>query len=261
MLTELYNTTDTSELFAINKARLGPGWVWADSKISYNHNSSGYRMNKEITAVDNKYMLFLGCSHTYGTGLPLEETWAYKLAAKYGIDYINAATPGSSAEYLVSTLVDILEQGPPPTITIINWPIISRSVYYTDSGPVHLSVGWLDQNPNHIYRHAWRSQLLSTVNLHKKFNIMRQTAQVLTSLAKSTMIEFTQTPSNIGIPVLNTIYNYEQNPASVLSDIDFLNAHIARDVQRQSDGWLGHYGLSQQQLIVDYCSKTLGPVL
>ncbi len=71
------------------------GRLWDDAyDVPYVHNSYGYRCNE----FDNQKIMFLGCSNTYGMGLSIEDTWPYILAEKLGMDYINLAKGGDSAQ-------------------------------------------------------------------------------------------------------------------------------------------------------------------
>lgn len=70
---------------------------WKDTDVIYNINSLGYR-SKEFKHKE-ACNLYLGCSHTLGEGLPLENTFAY-LINQHLDDYAlyNAGVRGASPE-------------------------------------------------------------------------------------------------------------------------------------------------------------------
>lgn len=62
-------------------------------KIKYNYNSYGFRTKEFIEGED---LLILGCSYTFGHGLPIEYTWPYLFANKYNLSYTSLALAGDS---------------------------------------------------------------------------------------------------------------------------------------------------------------------
>ena len=64
--------------------------------IEYSHNKAGFRMDNNITS--NPCFIYLGCSHTYGVGLHLKDTWVYKVHKHIGKGYemYNFGLPGGS---------------------------------------------------------------------------------------------------------------------------------------------------------------------
>jgi hypothetical protein len=58
-------STDDDEAFSKNNKRLGEKWKYYNSKIEYKFNSLGYR-TKELTDLNNNFLLTFGCSYTEG---------------------------------------------------------------------------------------------------------------------------------------------------------------------------------------------------
>ena len=99
---------------------------WVDSKFTYDFNSFGFR-SPEPDPVDNgkESILFLGCSHTFGVGLPLENTYPYIVSKDLNIDYWNMSVPGSSLDTafrLASYWLNILK----PTYIFLGRPDETR---------------------------------------------------------------------------------------------------------------------------------------
>lgn len=63
-------------------------------QIPYKLNSYGYRCEE----FDNQKIMILGCSQTFGDGLPLENTWPHLLSKKINKDYINLAKGGDGIQ-------------------------------------------------------------------------------------------------------------------------------------------------------------------
>ena len=64
--------------------------------ITYKINQFGFRCNEfEVGA---KSVVALGCSYTFGTGLPVETTWSYLVAKSLDLECYNLAWGGSSAD-------------------------------------------------------------------------------------------------------------------------------------------------------------------
>lgn len=88
---------DTLERFEENKRKnydLLEKNKWLEKKITYSYNSHGFR--SEEFESNNDSILFMGCSLTFGTGLPLEETYNYKIANKLKMKFFSVALGGSS---------------------------------------------------------------------------------------------------------------------------------------------------------------------
>lgn len=87
---------DTEELYLRNldsNRHLLEKYNWIDSAIAYTFNSYGFRCN-EFT--NNESVVFLGCSHTLGIGIPVENTWAYHVAKTVNLECYNLAIGGGA---------------------------------------------------------------------------------------------------------------------------------------------------------------------
>jgi hypothetical protein len=66
---------------------------WIDNNFTYKFNSYGFR-SEEFCNSDN--MISLGCSHTMGIGLPIENTWAYIVSNRLKLKNFNFGIAGGS---------------------------------------------------------------------------------------------------------------------------------------------------------------------
>lgn len=93
--------TDSREAF-IKNTKLYPDnpsiKYYLENPITYNLNDYGFRTPDNF---DSKHSgnIFLGCSHTFGTGHYLENTWSYKLNREIGGKFWNLSAGGSSYMY------------------------------------------------------------------------------------------------------------------------------------------------------------------
>jgi len=67
---------------------------WEDVDITYDINEYGFRSPSFYDSNNN--IVFLGCSHTTGIGLPLEKTFPYLISEKLGMNLCNLSVPGRS---------------------------------------------------------------------------------------------------------------------------------------------------------------------
>ena len=68
---------------------------WIDSTFTYKFNSHGFRCD-EFT--EDSGVMFLGCSHTVGVGLPLEKIWPTLVSKKLNLKMINLGIGGSGSD-------------------------------------------------------------------------------------------------------------------------------------------------------------------
>jgi hypothetical protein len=87
---------DTQELYErnfIEKYSELEKYNWIKNKFTYKFNSHGFRC-EEFT--EDPSILFLGCSCTDGTGLPVENIWASIIAQSLGLKSFNLGQGGGS---------------------------------------------------------------------------------------------------------------------------------------------------------------------
>lgn len=71
-------------------------WGWENTEIHYELNSWGFRSKgcREFESVTERSLITMGCSFTFGTGLPESVIWPRVAADSLGLELINLATPG-----------------------------------------------------------------------------------------------------------------------------------------------------------------------
>lgn len=66
---------------------------WIDAYFTYKFNSHGFRCDEFS---DKPSIVFLGCSHTFGVGLPIYETWPYIVSKSLNLECYNLGIPGGA---------------------------------------------------------------------------------------------------------------------------------------------------------------------
>jgi len=88
-------------------------------KVKYKTNSHGYRSDEFGL---NQEVLVLGCSQTFGQGIPQEFTWAKIFADNIGKSYANLAQPGDSVQAQVHKAFKYFEEFGNPETIVASFP-------------------------------------------------------------------------------------------------------------------------------------------
>ena len=267
---------DSEKQFRINQTTLGKDWYWYDKSFTYQINDYGYRMNKDLHEVNfDNYIAFFGCSFTVGQGLPLEHTFAYKIAQQANMDYVNAALLGSSTDSVFYNFTKLVSTAPNlPKIVVINWPQFSRAMYwYKDS-----IIDFLPYTPDtdrpsegvKFWINSYKSHVLETSNFINRLDYIRQNIITFCNLAGIKLFEFTTYQYS------DAEYEYANSRmwhVSWLNEwpielrgrelLEFQNQYFARDIAPRSNkilkwlkfpnylvGW-AHPGIAYQDQVVD----------
>lgn len=107
-------------------------------KDLYKINSSGLRCDELTTEHNGKHIVFAGCSITFGEGIPLEHTWAYKTYAKISekentSGYYNIAQSGSSSNWIIIQALKYIRDYGVPDVLFINFPEATRELGYMEN--------------------------------------------------------------------------------------------------------------------------------
>jgi len=104
--------------------------LYTETSITYEHNSYGYRCKEFEFNSARPSIICVGCSFTYGTGLPVTDTWVARIAKQYP-DYnvYNLGYPGGNGDSVVRTLWSIGDKLNTKIVCIL-WPEIYRFELY-----------------------------------------------------------------------------------------------------------------------------------
>jgi len=139
---------DTEELYQINlkeNYQLLKENNWIDNNFTYKFNSHGFRCEEFTTEPS---IMFLGCSHTCGIGLPVETIWPELVSKQLNMRCANLAAGGSSndtAFRLCHGWIDIIR----PKIVMILEPGSSRAELIDFHGIYGLGLWTVSEESTH----------------------------------------------------------------------------------------------------------------
>jgi hypothetical protein len=117
----LWYGTDTEELYQKNliknQSQLEQ-FGWIDQPITYKFNSYGFRADEFDS--NDPGVVFIGCSHTLGVGLPVESTWAHIVSTKLKLKNYNLGVGGSSNDTAFRLLYYWIEQLRPSLVIFLS---------------------------------------------------------------------------------------------------------------------------------------------
>lgn len=130
---------DTEQLYLQNSKK-DADWYYNSHRVFYDRNSNGHR-SKEISQLNEDYILFLGCSITVGSSVELEHTFPYLVSKALNKDYYNLAVEGAGYDLVAHNLVNWVKISK-PSLIVINWPETHRTFRIDDTnvipyGPWH----------------------------------------------------------------------------------------------------------------------------
>lgn len=93
-------------------------------KYSYKRNKFDFR---SIDFHENTEIVVLGCSHTFGVGVPIEFIWPTFVGNITGVkDIVNLSVVGSSVSFQVRLLANYINKYNAPKIVLCNFPDFNR---------------------------------------------------------------------------------------------------------------------------------------
>lgn len=141
-------------------------WKYRTKEIRYDLNSSDYR-TLEWKDIDweNSIAIF-GCSHVFGEGLPVDETFCHQLQELSGRQVVNLGVTGSSTFFSWHNNIILHENFPTPYAVVNVWTDWHRLAYYGDNflkriGPWSGTI-WdeYDQDAKKLY-YLWNNEALN----------------------------------------------------------------------------------------------------
>lgn len=108
------------------------------TKVGYCMNSYGYRCD-EFNLKSELPIVFMGCSHTFGLAVPIEDTWAYRTVSnirdktKKTIPYWNLARNGSSVDLQFWNLDKHIDKLKPQFIIFLVPPMYRRNIVFQNN--------------------------------------------------------------------------------------------------------------------------------
>jgi hypothetical protein len=106
------------------------------SKVGYDFNLDNFRSDNFMpSSGDTPSLLFAGCSMTFGFGVELEKTYAYRiykhlLDKKQALRFINIAVPGYSSIQAMLSIFDYIELYGNPNTIVLLMPQLERDAAF-----------------------------------------------------------------------------------------------------------------------------------
>jgi len=125
---------------------------WIDKQFTYHFNKHGFRCN-EFTL--DPSIMFLGCSHTCGIGLPIEQTWAYLVSKQLNLNMINLGIGGSGPDTSFKLANHYINQLKPKTVVYFE-PSDARFSLTERDNIMNFSP-WATHDKFHDFYNAWVS--------------------------------------------------------------------------------------------------------
>ena len=155
-----FNGPDSKSHFQKNLETKPADWHYRTKEIVYNCNSYRYRQVEEIP--DEDFILFLGCSHTFGVGLAEDELYCRLVSDKLQMPYVNGGV-GAAGRYMnTMNLTKILQSGVRPALVINQWPSYGRTFFMTPRKEIMCLGPWIvDNERNEELDIGWDTRLSS----------------------------------------------------------------------------------------------------
>lgn len=247
-----FGHTDNEQLFKKNLKDFGSNWYWSDKPFTYKYNSYGYRMDKELSDVDfDNYFAFFGCSFCTGVGLPLEETYAYKISQKAGVDYVNAGIGGGSVDLVHINFVEMFSKSPKlPKAVMINWPELSRSCFWHDDRLEFYMAN--KDDPMLYWNELYQAFAVEESHLDNRFKTIRKSISKMCELANVKLFEMTTHQADMQFHSKHEgIIEVQKSPGFNSNDVAYFNSALARDVVFKKPTSLAHPGIYFQDKVVE----------
>lgn len=141
-------------------------WEFINTDITYKLNNFGHRCeNVENIDLDN-YILFLGCSHSMGVGLPLEKTFPYLLAQKCKVNYYNLSLGAAGQDVAFHNLLTWCNTYKRPKVIIFQFPWHLRcSLQITPESLQPMGINWCPDDVRHFLIEGERLKYFQTKSL------------------------------------------------------------------------------------------------
>lgn len=250
-----FSVTDDEESYHNNLQKFGSSWHYANKEIIYKDNSLAYR-TEELNYFKNKdFVLVLGCSHTYGTGLAEDEIWHYQIKKNLNLEVLNGGLIGSGPDLqMLNSMMFIKNSGLTPKAVIIQWPELNRFTFKGDTMPMPLVPYVFNTNTLSEKRKLIPNKIINTLTQmfksdNKILDFYKNWLHDNNSINQSQVfIETTRLLWKF-IPYLDFSFENDQ----ILKDLNVATySHLVNDVARDQI----HFGPNSHEAVgIEICKK------
>lgn len=195
------------------KSEYNTPWLYTYEKNSFGFRCPEFSGEAEFVA--------LGCSHTYGVGMPLQYTWPSFVCDITEIkDYVNLSMPGASIFFQVRLLANYIRKYGAPKIVLANFPDLNRYETVDDKGNIKygstIDVWFEDFSKSPAYAHFQSLQALNFLEAICKSNNTKLVWQFWTGVGN----DF----GNLKI-ILDDLRQHFSNCVDLFNDTRWSNSH------------------------------------
>lgn len=235
-LYELFSGSDNKKRFEENLKTKPDDWYYRTNPVEYKRNSLGHRC-KELADIDlNNYILTVGCSHTEGSGLPIENTYSHVLSEKMKCDYYNLGLSGTGIDIMMHNLtVWFATVKKQPKFVVMQFPDIAR--YST----IELEQEATNMNIENANIAPWVINTPGLTSEQEKFIILGDQIKYFESRV---LFARALCKALIQVPIIEV---HVQLPHELTHQISFKGLDEARD---------GHHGIISNYILAGDIAKT-----
>lgn len=169
---EKFFALDTQELYNYHLKEFGSDWKYAKKEIIYKTNSLSYRTKELDFFVDKEFILVLGCSHTFGTGLAENEIYHSFLGKKINLKILNGGYGAIGPDMILSNSFLFLKNSNlRPKAVVIQWPELNRFTFKGTSNFVNMLPEMFAKNNSN--RMSIFSEFLNNFESNKNSKILK----------------------------------------------------------------------------------------
>jgi hypothetical protein len=139
--------SDSEDTYKAMLKQKSENWHYRNNTITYDLNNWGHRC-KRITDLNlDDYLLFVGCSHTMGIGICLEDSYPYIVSDMTNTNYYNLALGAAGIDALIYNLnVFLYKIDKKPKRIIWQWPDPARYLEILNDKKIIFHGAW-DKQP------------------------------------------------------------------------------------------------------------------
>ena len=165
---ENFFTLDNQELYDYHLKELGPSWKYAKETIVYKTNSLSYR-TKELDYFEGKdFILILGSSHTFGTGLNEADLYHSHIGAKTGLEILNAGYGAIGPDMIMlNALLFLKNTNLKPKAVVIQWPELHRVTFKGNNEFISILPQMFITNNSHL------SNIISDLEFNESSKLLK----------------------------------------------------------------------------------------
>jgi hypothetical protein len=128
----------------------------------YDINAHGFR---SADFHEDTEIITLGCSHTFGVGVPTELIWPNVVKELTGVqDVINLGRPGSSIAHQIRWLTNYIRIFGPPKMVLANFPELNRYEYIDEKGVLKFGSTEKGYEDNSLTEYQAFTQSIDAIN-------------------------------------------------------------------------------------------------